>query len=367
MNGYFIIKGRPLVNEIISNCTLCRRYRGRTNSQMMADLPNERVRSSAPFDDVGMDVFGPFFVHDGISTRRNKAKKKMNGLLITCLSSRVIHVEPLVGLDTVSFINAMRRFTAIRGPCRSIVSDQGTNFVGALSSLIDFQQVQDDASFSVCTWKKNPPGASHFGGIYERKIGSVRRILEGFLTKKSSHNLSRDEMCTLLQEACSIVNATPLYGVSDDPNVPFPLTPSMILTLKSDTPSPNNDITADDIGSYGRKRWRKVQQIANDFWKDWHSFYLSDLQDRKKWKFPRASFSEGDVVLIKSKTAARNQWNMGLVEETFKGSDGLIRKVLLRVCPQKGRERSVVKAIHDLVYLCGRSEGIAERECAVPK
>ena len=58
------------------------------------------------------------------------------------------------------------------------------------------------------------------------------------------------------------------------------------------------------------------------------------------------------MVLIRSKNVPRNQWNMGLITEAVKGSDGLVRRAYVKVCPTKGRRRVVEKAIHDLVLLC---------------
>ena len=365
-NGYFIIKGKRLINNIISSCTFCKRLRGNTSVQLMSDLPIERVTESTPFENVGIDVFGPFLVHDGIKTRKSPSTKKMYGLLITCLASRAVHVEPLVGLDTPSFINAMRRFSAIRGACKSILSGHGTNFVGALSSSIDFEKVERDALNRGCIWKMNPPGASHFGGVYERKIGSVRRILESFFAKHSNQCLSRDEMNTLLQEAVSIINATPLYGITDDPNDPYPITPSMILTLKVEPSCASKDtFVSSDVMSYGKNRWKKVQFIADQFWDNWRKFYLSELVERRKWRTIKTPIQVGDVVIVKCKNVPRNQWILGLVTQTIKGTDNCVRRVLLKVCPNKGRHRIAEKAIHDLVLLCPQQDTIPRRECAV--
>ena len=59
-------------------------------------------------------------------------------------------------------------------------------------------------------WKLNPPHASHHGGSWERKIGSVRRVLEDALTSIGNRGVAQDEFTTLLAEAASIVNNTPL-------------------------------------------------------------------------------------------------------------------------------------------------------------
>lgn len=44
-------------------------------------------------------------------------------------------MEVVESLSTSSFINALRRFTAIRGPAKLFRSDRGMNFVGACKEL----------------------------------------------------------------------------------------------------------------------------------------------------------------------------------------------------------------------------------------
>lgn len=56
-------------------------------------------------------------------------------VLFTCLSIRAVHIEVIEAMDTSSFINALRRFLAIRGPVKQIRSDCGTNFVGACREM----------------------------------------------------------------------------------------------------------------------------------------------------------------------------------------------------------------------------------------
>jgi hypothetical protein len=197
----------------------------------------------------------------------------------------------------------------------------------------------------------NPAGASHFGGFYERKIGAVKHILESFLFKNKTA-LSRDEMHTLLQEATSIVNATPLYGFSDDPNDPVPISPSTLLTLRAEPPPAPVSTSVADLQSYGKSRYKIVQVLADQFWKEWRQFYLSEITDRKIWKRRKEEVRVGNVVVITNKMLARNMWNLGLITGTVPGSDGLVRRVTVRVCPRNGRAREVEKAIHDLVILC---------------
>ena len=60
-------------------------------------------------------------------------------------------------------------------------------------------------------WDISPPGASHAGGVWERKIGQIRQIFYGYLCSYERKTLSQEELMTLLQEAARIVNSTPLW------------------------------------------------------------------------------------------------------------------------------------------------------------
>ena len=63
---------------------------------------------------------------------------KRYGALFTCLVSRAVHIEVASSLESSSFIQALRRFIARRGPVREIRTDNGTNFVGARNELLRF-------------------------------------------------------------------------------------------------------------------------------------------------------------------------------------------------------------------------------------
>ena len=56
-------------------------------------------------------------------------------ITFACMSTRAVHIEIIESMDTSSFINALCRFLAIRGPVIQLCSDCGTNFVGARNKL----------------------------------------------------------------------------------------------------------------------------------------------------------------------------------------------------------------------------------------
>jgi hypothetical protein len=102
----------------------------------MADLPSERLTPAPPFTSVGLDVFGPWEVVTS-RTRGGVAKNKHWAVIFACLTVRAVHIEIIEAMDTSSFLNALRRFLALRGPVSQFRSDCGTNFVGAQTELID--------------------------------------------------------------------------------------------------------------------------------------------------------------------------------------------------------------------------------------
>ena len=101
---------------------------------------------------------------------------------------------------------------------------------------------------------------------------------------------------------------------------------------------------------YARKRWRRVQYLAEQFWTRWRREYLQSLQRRNKWKAPQRNLQNGDIVLIKEDSAHRNNWAMGRVLDAEKSKDGLVRKA--HVSTLKGdKTKTVYRPIKELVLL----------------
>ncbi|XP_054757082.2 uncharacterized protein LOC135154340 [Lytechinus pictus] len=332
-HGYWILGCSNLVSKLISRCVTCRKLRRPTQVQKMADLPKDRLTSEPPFSYCGMDCFGPWIIREG----RKEVKKY--GLLFTCMSSRAIHIEVLNSLSTDAFINALRRFISVRGPVRQLRSDRGTNFVGAENELMkawkemNHEKVKQHLLREGCDYFAftfNFPCSSHMGGAWERQIRTVRRVLEALL-RQNSQQLDDDSLRTLLCEAAAIVNSRPLsVEFLNDPSHLEPITPILLLTQKSRVILPPPGVfPREDL--YAKKRWRRVQHLANEFWSRWRKEFLSQLQSRNKWTVPQRDMRVGDIVLIKEENIPRNMWSLGRVVETYASGDTHIRKVKIAV------------------------------------
>ena len=328
---FWIIRGNSAVRQVISKCVTCRKLRGSTQDQKMADLPDCRLDDDQPpFYHTGLDFFGPFVV------RERRSNVKRYGVVFTCMVTRAIHLELASSLDLDSCLHALRRFIARRGYVKHIYSDNGTNFVGA------WHEIQRTRCMDI-EWHFNPPSASHMGGTWERMIRSVRNVLAGLLEEHGTR-LDVESLHTLMCEVEAILNSRPITTVSSDPQDPEALTPNHILTGKTQVILSNPGVfQREDI--YLRRRWRRVQQMANIFWQRWRKEYLMGLQRRSKWSGPKDNLSEGDIVLIKDDTVQRSAWPMGRVVATEIGNDGLVRTVHLQTSSSNDVRRPVTKLV----------------------
>ena len=354
-DGYFIRHASKVIGRFLSNCVTCQRLRGATQEQFMSDLPADRLAMSPPFTNTGMDVFGPYLVKHGRTTRRNTGTRKMWAIVFTCLVSRAIHIEPLPAMDITAFKNAFRRFTCLRGQCKILRSDRGTNFIGAANQddSLDLAQLESELEKQQVQWIFNPPRAPHFGGVFERKVGSIKRIIDACMLQLGPHRvLTDDELFTFLAEAAAIINNTPLTVQSTDPNDPTPISPATLLLHREEVdPTTLDTLTEADLLSYGSRRWRRVQYLASQFWNRWRQEYMQTLTFRKKWQQPRRSIAVGDVVLIRDSTSPRNKWPIGKVKAVKTSKDGLVRSACLNLPRREGKEKVCERPVSQLVLL----------------
>ena len=323
----------------------------------MSDLPEERITETAPFHYTGMDVFGPFYIKEGQKTL------KRYGLLFTCLASRAVHLETLNSMEADSFISALRRFINRRGKVRELRSDRGTNFVGARNELadalqeLDHDRVQDFLRTKDCDWicfNFNVPASSHMGGVWERLIRTVRSVLSILLQEQGSQ-LDNEALRTLMTEVENVINSRPLTVENlSEPGFPEPITPNHLLTSKTEIvlPPPGS---FERVDLYSRKRWRRVQFMANQFWFRWRRECSPLLYTRQKWNMPQRDCKVGDIVMIQDDDLPRNQWPLARVTEVLPSKDGRIRKVQILLV-QDGKRKLLERPIHKLVLLLAQEE-----------
>jgi len=352
---YWIIKVNAAVRHVILKCVFCRRNNSKPSEQKMADLPRNRLSPAPLFTYTGVDYFGPFTIKEG------RKEVKRYGALFTCLVSRAVHIEVASTLESSSFIQALRRFIARRGPVREIRSDNGTNFVGARNELLqaieemDHEEIRAKLHKENIDWLFNPPAASHMGGVWERQIRTTRKVLAG-LMEEYGHCLNEESFRTLMCEVEAIINSRPLTTASGEPDDLEPLTPNHILTTKSTVILPPPwEFQKNDI--YMRRRWRRVQYLANLFWSRWKKEYLVVMQVRNKWQHPQRNLVEGDIVILREENVPRNSWSLALIVQAEPDSQGLVRSAVV-----KTRSSILRRPVNKLVLILPKEEQEGDQE-----
>ena len=90
----------------------------------------------------------------------------------------------------------------------------------------DKPNIESDLAQKKIVWKFSPPGAPHFGGIWERLVQSFKKVIIAILENRSyTDDVLSTTMCLVEQT----LNARPLTAVSDDPEDLTALTPNHFL------------------------------------------------------------------------------------------------------------------------------------------
>jgi hypothetical protein len=339
---YWIIQGRSRVKQIQRTCKRCIRVEGGPfDVPPPPALPDFRVTEQAPFTATGLDYLGFLIVK--VTSRTNK---KVWVCLCTCAVTRAVHLELVEDQSANEFHLALRRFIAIRGCPKLIVSDNASQF-GTVENamnklwktLTSSTETEEFAVQKGIEWKRIPEKSPWMGGFFERLVGTVKKFLKKAL---DGICVNTSELRTILAEITSIINSRPLLYVEDDVTskqlCPADLLgqtrPQLMPTFDEESKLPSTNSTTDQLVS----RWRRLQAVTSSFWNDWKQGYLTSLREKHANATQRNPSliqpTVGSVVQIKDKLP-RARWRLGRIERMIPSGDGKIRSVHLRVANKR--------------------------------
>lgn len=340
---FWTIGGRNLAKAVVRGCTICFKANPKQITPIMGNLPESRLRPSAPFEISGVDYAGPFL----IKSRRGRGGSitKCWISLFVCFITRAIHIELVSSLNSETFIMALRRFAVRRGKPKVVYSDNGTTFVGAKKLLATFfkeneRVISDQAINDGINWKFIPACSPHFGGIWEAGVKSVKFHLKRVINNAS---LTFEEFYTLLTQVEAILNSRPLFPMSTDPSDLSPITPAHLLVGRSLTTIPHPDVR--NWPENCMRRFQRIQQLAQHFWERWSKEYIGELQQRCKWKQSQGHLQADSLVIVKEDNQPPRYWKVGHVLQlhpgkdnisrvaTIKTSSGVIKRAFPKICP----------------------------------
>ena len=322
--------GLRRIQDILKKEPCCRRPNAKAATAEMGDLPAERLTAETVFQFVGIDTAGPLPVWsrppprrspkdvdlgDYLSRKKRKTIKEqlddgsvqcVHFLLVTCMSSRMICIEPLKDLTADTMYQTLAKVFNRRGWPAKITSDNHKTF----TQLADL-----DAIASRIEWNFIPDRSPHWGGFYERLIGILKQTLRKLLRAST---VTYDEFGYLLSEAERSVNDRPLAKNLADPHEDARITPSMLVLgrplkpepSESDAPPEPTQLTSNQQIQIRIKQHRSLRQ---QFWRRWRQQYMLSLQEYGRvfdTKSP-SCLKPGDVVLIMDPATKRQYWKLG--------------------------------------------------------
>ncbi|GFV59408.1 uncharacterized protein TNCV_235641 [Trichonephila clavipes] len=262
---YWILKGRKTIKQVIKTCIICKRFNAKPISVSEGLLPQDRVRDTAVFEIIGLDLAGPLILKNG---------EKNWILILTCAIYRAIHLELFTSISTESFLLGLRRFIARRGRPSVIYSDNGTTFKGAyrLYQKVNIEKLKNVEELNPVSWKFLPPQVPW-----------------------------------------------PLTYVTDDVEDLGPLTPAMFL-------QDIREIAVSELDQIDENKLNKMKvyrnRIQNDLRKRFRIENIGQLRETRNIK-EENTLSEGDIVcvLVGDDQNKRLNWNLGKILKLYPGKD----------------------------------------------
>ena len=180
-----------------------------------------------------------------------------------------------------------------------MISDNGTNFVGAVNELkelvgqLDKDKTQGTTAQKGVKWTFTLPGAPHFGGTHEVMVKATKRAIYAML---SSNDVTDEELVTVVTGAKSLLNSKPLTYQSANMKDDVPLKPNQFLDGQMGGQFALGCVNTTRFNP--RKRWRMVQELISRVWPRWLQEYLAMLNTRPKWTEVVKDLKKGDIVVV---------------------------------------------------------------------
>ncbi|XP_049881460.1 uncharacterized protein LOC126377719 isoform X1 [Pectinophora gossypiella] len=343
---YWLINASREIKAVLHKCVTCFKLKAKSSSQLMGSLPFDRVNASRPFQIVGTDYAGPFYVKQ---TRiRNPVITKAYVVIFICFITKAVHIELASDMTTNTFLACLRRFISRRNKPTKIYCDNGSYYKGANNVLKELYNLlnstnHQDTIVNYCNSERIsfhfiPSYSPVFGGLWEAGIKSIKYHMKRVIGETV---LTYEELYTVIVQIEAILNSRPLTPMSRDPNDMSYLSPGHFLTGSPLTSYPELRIVDENVGRLSF--WKRCTQMQQHFWQQWHKQYLVMMQNRPKWKNQMPNLEKGTMVLVKGDNVSPLNWPVGRIVDVMPGKDGKVRALDVKTSKGSIMRTSVTK------------------------
>lgn len=145
--------------------------------------------------------------------------------------------------------------------------------------------------------------------MHEAAVKSTKRLLHRAF---NGVVLTQEELTTAFCEIEGILNSHLLCYKRKPDQSTFILTPGHFLIGQELVALPE-PAAAESTSIRLSSRYENLKNRIHSFSKTWSADYLSQLQQRSKWRKPYKNLTVGKVVLLTEKDAPLSSWPYGLV------------------------------------------------------
>ena len=322
----FIILGLArAIRRIAETCLTCRKTTPAIRHPQMAPLPTDLLDPAFRcFKTLGIDYAGPFYTREP-HQKEDEKDRKWYVLVFICLQTKAVHFELCPTMKTDATIQALIRFSSLRGTPKTIYSDNASAFHAARlrwGAHSPWFADPNPLAKELMQWKFIIPRAPHQGGRWERMVGSMKRALKAYT---SSRVRREDHLRTALARAADILNSRPLLLRSQG-ELSDPLTPDHFLNPRVRDQEADSKIGLQKINE-------KVEAATKELWNLFTRDLLTQSRNRQTWGRDEPLPKKGDLVLLLEICLARKTpdcWLIGIIEHVTQSAEGRTCAVTIR-------------------------------------
>ena len=343
-----IIKPRDLVKLFRKNCKRCRFLIKRTVEVIMSPASKDQLCVAPAYYITQVDLCGPFKAY---SVHNKRSTIKIYISVFVCCTTGTTSLKVMEGYDTHQFLLCVSRFGCDNGWPKKLIADEGSQLVCGfenvslnLTSAKGVLEREAGVEFRTC-----PVGGHNFNGRAERKVRTVREVLE-----KSVHlaRLSTMEWETTCSEIANTINNMPIAigNETDDLENLDLITPNRLRIGFNNNRSPVGPL---EVTDKLERLMRLKVEVFEAWWEAWLVSAVPKLVPKPKWFSNDTNLKKGDVVIFnKDENSYSGEYKFGIIDDVRTSEDGNIRSVTVKYRnAQEEIMRTTHRAVRSLVII----------------